>query len=182
MERGQDSPEFETQAQAERIIGLLLRHMNDTAETLTYSPEHYEPLLMENPNNGDPIPMAGDWCCGYMKGVELDPQGWLPVTAGKPDWMSTILLYGTDDGWVVLKQKNLSPDEHKALALGLADSVRKIHAFWLEQRRPGAGAAAAPVGGSGPVRSAPKIGRNELCPCGSGKKYKRCHGSPERLH
>ena len=21
-----------------------------------------------------------------------------------------------------------------------------------------------------------KIGRNELCPCGSGKKYKRCHG------
>ena len=23
-----------------------------------------------------------------------------------------------------------------------------------------------------------KIGRNALCPCGSGKKYKRCHGSP----
>src|SRR5262249_40907366 len=23
-----------------------------------------------------------------------------------------------------------------------------------------------------------KIGRNEPCPCGSGKKYKRCHGSP----
>ncbi len=22
----------------------------------------------------------------------------------------------------------------------------------------------------------PKIGRNQLCPCGSGKKYKRCHG------
>ena len=21
-----------------------------------------------------------------------------------------------------------------------------------------------------------KIGRNELCPCGSGKKFKRCHG------
>ena len=21
-----------------------------------------------------------------------------------------------------------------------------------------------------------KIGRNELCPCGSGKKYKQCHG------
>ena len=23
-----------------------------------------------------------------------------------------------------------------------------------------------------------KIGRNELCPCGSGKKYKFCHGKP----
>ena len=27
-------------------------------------------------------------------------------------------------------------------------------------------------------RSGPKIGRNEPCPCGSGKKYKKCHGRP----
>ncbi|MDH5631949.1 MAG: preprotein translocase subunit SecA [Gammaproteobacteria bacterium] len=26
------------------------------------------------------------------------------------------------------------------------------------------------------VRNAPKVGRNDPCPCGSGKKYKRCHG------
>jgi preprotein translocase subunit SecA len=26
------------------------------------------------------------------------------------------------------------------------------------------------------VRNEPKIGRNEVCPCGSGKKYKHCHG------
>jgi SEC-C motif-containing protein len=26
------------------------------------------------------------------------------------------------------------------------------------------------------VRSSPKIGRNDPCPCGSGKKYKFCHG------
>jgi SEC-C motif-containing protein len=26
------------------------------------------------------------------------------------------------------------------------------------------------------VRSGPKIGRNDPCPCGSGKKYKHCHG------
>jgi preprotein translocase subunit SecA len=26
------------------------------------------------------------------------------------------------------------------------------------------------------VRQAPKVGRNEPCPCGSGKKYKHCHG------
>ncbi|MDR0313260.1 MAG: preprotein translocase subunit SecA [Treponema sp.] len=26
------------------------------------------------------------------------------------------------------------------------------------------------------VRSQPKVGRNDLCPCGSGKKYKHCHG------
>jgi SEC-C motif-containing protein len=28
------------------------------------------------------------------------------------------------------------------------------------------------------VRSGPKVGRNEPCPCGSGKKYKFCHGAP----
>jgi preprotein translocase subunit SecA len=27
-----------------------------------------------------------------------------------------------------------------------------------------------------PIKVEPKIGRNELCPCGSGKKYKNCHG------
>ena len=26
-------------------------------------------------------------------------------------------------------------------------------------------------------RDAPKVGRNDPCPCGSGKKYKRCCGS-----
>ncbi len=36
-----------------------------------------------------------------------------------------------------------------------------------EQRRPV---------GPAPVRTPPKVGRNEPCPCGSGKKYKQCHG------
>ena len=27
-----------------------------------------------------------------------------------------------------------------------------------------------------PMKAAPKVGRNDPCPCGSGKKYKNCHG------
>ncbi len=27
------------------------------------------------------------------------------------------------------------------------------------------------------AKAAPKVGRNDLCPCGSGKKYKKCHGA-----
>jgi len=31
--------------------------------------------------------------------------------------------------------------------------------------------------GAQPIRrSGPKVGRNDPCPCGSGKKYKQCHG------
>ena len=29
------------------------------------------------------------------------------------------------------------------------------------------------------VRETPKVGRNDPCPCGSGKKYKKCHGKEE---
>ncbi len=31
----------------------------------------------------------------------------------------------------------------------------------------------------GPVVKGKKVGRNELCPCGSGKKYKKCCGAGE---
>ncbi|MDE6085335.1 MAG: SEC-C domain-containing protein, partial [Muribaculaceae bacterium] len=40
-------------------------------------------------------------------------------------------------------------------------------------------AASAPQGGQPrpePMKAAPRIGRNDPCPCGSGKKYKNCHG------
>ncbi len=39
------------------------------------------------------------------------------------------------------------------------------------------GAAAAGGGSHAPTRSGPKIGRNDPCWCGSGKKYKKCHGA-----
>ena len=68
------------------------RWRDDIAETLQQAPEHYEPLLMENPNNGDPIPIIDEWCSGFMKGVQLDSDGWLPVVTGKPGWISTITL------------------------------------------------------------------------------------------
>jgi preprotein translocase subunit SecA len=55
----------------------------------------------------------------------------------------------------------------------------------------GGGAAVAENGGGAPrpartggddvvktVRhEGPKVGRNDPCPCGSGKKYKKCHGA-----
>jgi preprotein translocase subunit SecA len=40
-------------------------------------------------------------------------------------------------------------------------------------RSAGAGASS---NGTAPRRSGEKVGRNDDCPCGSGKKYKKCHG------
>jgi preprotein translocase subunit SecA len=42
--------------------------------------------------------------------------------------------------------------------------------------RPLQGAAPMPARPVTVVREQPKVGRNEPCPCGSGKKYKHCHG------
>ena len=43
--------------------------------------------------------------------------------------------------------------------------------------RPNAPVGPRPQGPQGPIRNeGPKIGRNDPCPCGSGKKYKNCHG------
>ena len=87
------------------------------------------------------------------------------------------MLYGTEDGWDELKRRQDSVDQHQAFADSLVGSVRNIHRYWVEQRRmqiahgeiPGA------IGRREP-RHALKIGRTDPCPCGSGRKYKRCHG------
>ena len=74
--------------------------------------------------------------------------------------------------------------EHKEVASALADEPEQAStgqaavaaaaaARGVAQQR-AAGAAAAP---QQPVRrNMPKVGRNEPCPCGSGKKFKACHG------
>jgi preprotein translocase subunit SecA len=47
---------------------------------------------------------------------------------------------------------------------------------------PAAAGTASPLGGATPDRNPQdpqswgKVGRNEACPCGSGKKFKHCHG------
>src|SRR6267378_2964375 len=56
------------------------------------------------------------------------------------------------------------------------ENVQYQHAGY-EEALAGAGADAAPASKSAPfVRQMGKIGRNDPCPCGSGKKYKHCHG------
>src|SRR5690606_41820506 len=54
---------------------------------------------------------------------------------------------------------------------GAGDGPAEDVALALQQR-PETEEAAAPQ----PIRRGQKIGRNDPCPCGSGKKYKHCHG------
>jgi hypothetical protein len=59
--------------------------------------------------------------------------------------------------------------------LGREDEVRALKADEGSRRaEKSAGPADETPAGARPASS--KIGRNDLCPCGSGKKYKKCHG------
>ena len=58
---------------------------------------------------------------------------------------------------------------------GVGENVR-VTGGAVEGRPPGE-EGAAPVKVKTIVNEAPKVGRNDLCPCGSGKKYKKCCGA-----
>jgi len=55
-----------------------------------------------------------------------------------------------------------------------AQNKRAARGRTAQARGDGDGARAEPV-----RRDRPKVGRNDPCPCGSGKKYKKCHGKDE---
>jgi preprotein translocase subunit SecA len=73
-----------------------------------------------------------------------------------------------------------SPEDAAAAAAAAAAAGAPAR---VTAARPGATGAAQPFPPAAAepqgtfVRSERKVGRNELCPCGSGKKFKHCHGT-----
>ncbi|MCK9389498.1 MAG: DUF1186 domain-containing protein [Sulfuritalea sp.] len=67
-------------------------------------------------------------------------------------------------------------DEQLGRGKGYVKSVKKEIGWWagFAEDKP---ARPKPAPTFIPVRQDPKVGRNDPCPCGSGKKYKKCHGA-----
>jgi preprotein translocase subunit SecA len=77
----------------------------------------------------------------------------------------------------VVRQETAEELEQKRLALQRKAMKRVIESH-AEAGGGDGEAAPAPKQGT-VVRTMPKVGRNDPCPCGSGKKYKKCHGVSE---
>jgi uncharacterized protein len=168
---GGASPEFENLEHANRILGLLMRHYNTVARVLMDEPEELVPIYLDGDLGG-----AASWCSGYLAGMRYDRESWAKLLAAKPRWFAPILCLGTrdEDG------KEPDPEQAERWSREVGRSAAKIHAYWLERRRTrpaGFTPDRFPAGSSGPrePRSS-RVGRNDLCPCGSGKKFKRCCG------
>ncbi len=56
-------------------------------------------------------------------------------------------------------------------------AVERHAAYSAFDQKPVATATSAPPVAREPIRGGKKVGRNDACPCGSGKKYKKCHGT-----
>ena len=65
--------------------------------------------------------------------------------------------------------------EQKNLQFKGADSDMEQFAG-IEGGKPARNASHSDAGGQKPIINENKVGRNDPCPCGSGKKYKKCHG------
>lgn len=148
---------------------------------MNHAIDEYEPLVFERDANGKTVSIIDEWCIGYHMGCAVDRAAWAPLMAQHAEGFAVITLYGTEDGWKELERRQDSLDQHEILAGSLVGSVRNIHRYWVEQRRAQIARGEVPgvIGRSEPLRRAQKIGRNDPCPCGSGKKYKRCHGAAE---
>ena len=159
---------------AQEFLSLIMRHWNTIADTLN-SGEVYLPLLLEDENGNTP---ANDWANGFLRGMEF----------GKEDW--ALLLDDEDYGgslvaiFALANENNLDPemrpykdpisaDLRETLIAGAAAGTTQIYRYFKAQRF----LADDPLGNMPDfLRTMPKIGRNDPCPCGSGKKFKQCCG------
>lgn len=84
--------------------------------------------------------------------------------------MHPIYLLGADE----IKPEELAevedPVKAHQLALDIEANLPAIHKWWVPRRKTGVTTV---------KHEEPKVGRNDDCPCGSGKKYKKCHGADQ---
>lgn len=167
------APRYESDAQADEIEGLLQRLHDSTAADLR-SDDGIGLILYPTEEGGEEFDYA-TWCSGYLEGVDLCDPHW--TDAGDDEEVSELLLPflvlsgSLDDDPQLRAEIDFAPGDEAKFAAhwkeNLVDCVIEAHDYWLEAR----------LTPDTIRRDAPKVGRNDPCPCGSGRKYKLCHGS-----
>ncbi len=165
---GDFEPEWKSQQDAEQVISLLIRYMNGNAAFLIHDPQNFEPMFMERTVKGETYTIVDYWCEGYMRGVELLANKWLMESADMKMLLAPVKAFTIDYGMGI--DHELTQQEVEKLQQAITPNIVKIHAYWLERR-----SYEVPPKSIKPFRHVDKQpGRNDPCPCGSGKKYKKC--------
>ena len=169
---GGETPEFADLAEANAVMRAIMGRHNEIATQLDEGPKVYEPVFWTRP--GSEVAIAGDWAQGFFDAIKLRPEAWAPLIAHEEAGVllaPILALCSNEQGEALLPITEEEEVQWRVEAPDLiVDSVLLIHSFWREW-------AADWSAVSEPIRRGPKIGRNEPCPCGSGRKHKRCCGT-----
>ena len=158
-------PRWSSEKEMTRFVGLCFQHMNDIAGCLYDAPELFEPIFNEREVKGEKYTIVEEWCFGYMKGKSLDDWSGLPGEL-RPS-LEVIALHGVEKNFPVL-EKMTGEQFEKSISL-IQPAALALYQYWLSVRM--SEASSRPV----PVKGAENMpGRNDPCPCGSGKKFKKC--------
>jgi uncharacterized protein len=114
---------------------------------------------------------------GFVDGVKLCAAEWqslLSTDEGRA-WYRPIELLGVLDAGPDQDKLTRTPAQRAKLAQQIPDAVINMYHHWLPLRMAVAERQVAQAISS-------KVGRNEQCPCGSGKKFKKCCGAATVLH
>ncbi len=172
----EDTPHFETMDQAQYVFDLILRHYNGIIWSLQDDADAFEPVwdTVTYPDDPHEYIEGEPWALGFMQGVSLCRQDWQPLFEDLQGqaWLRPLHLLGADD--VTPEEEDLTrwPAQREALTRQIPSSIAAIHRFWLPFRQADHERQLATT----TQRDAPKVGRNDPCPCGSGKKFKKCCG------
>ena len=124
-----------------------------------------EPFFMQSEFEGRTSTIVDEWCEGYARGVKLNPELWLSGGKEVTEPLLAIFAFTEDADWPGHEGSNEEVVERQQ---AIAPSARAIHAYW-QARMMEDEMLMEPI-----RRSEPRVGRNDPCPCGSGKKYKKC--------
>jgi uncharacterized protein len=169
-------PAFSTLERAQHILNLIIRFYNEIVGTFMETPEQFLPDLYEYEENGEQKVSAEEWCIGFSMGVHLRSEAWDPLLEDEElsGLLAPIVAFSMDEVWDEVTAGQDPVKVREKLIAALPTVVQAIHAYWLPFRKKimsGLTPDSFPFGGS------PKVGRNEPCPCGSGKKFKKCCGA-----
>ena len=169
---GGGEPEFTGIEEASRVLGLVLRHHSNIRLMLDKTPEAYQPALLDS-STGQTT--AEDWAKGFFAAVTLRGASWAALLG--PEHFGLIapiaVHWSNQEGLPLVPGSAECIAEIQERAVGLLPAaVIAIDQFWKGRRK-----GALPVTRPAVSGSTAKVGRNDPCPCGSGKKYKRCCGT-----
>jgi len=178
-EKGVDEPVLDNTEIGNRILDLIIQHYNSVHEAIEN--DQYEPMFFTlAQEDGSEFLDAEGWCKGFMLGTNVSNDPWDDVFKNHPALVSPMVLLGTEAGWELLdKSKDMKRATQGAYE-SIAERIKRLYEYFLEQRE------AATEERMAKSESVPltvcKTGRNDACPCGSGKKFKKCCGAPTTLH